>query len=120
MPAVITEIIYAPLKKITFAWTSDGAGNATETTAKSFTGVLERVVQIPDAGGTQPTSLYDIVVNDSDGADILHGLGADLSNAVATNKSNINGLGSVVNSTLSISVSAAGASKGGKTIIYLR
>jgi len=115
-----TEITHTSVKKIVFDWESAADGTATSTTTNKFTGVVERVVQIPDGGVTQPTDLYDVVVNDSDGSDILHGLGANLSNAANTYKSTKDGLGTVVLSTLSLSVSNAGATKGGKTIIYLR
>ena len=117
-----TEITYTPIKKITFDWTSDDAtGAVSSTSSQTYTGLVERAVFIPDAGGTQPTDLYDVVVNDSDGTDILHANGADLSNAATVLKSHVtDGLGAVVNSTLSLAVTNAGNSKGGKVIIYVR
>ena len=114
------EIGYTSVKKIVFDWLSDAYGNATSTSTNSFTGLLQRVVQIPDAAGTQPTDQYDVVVNDSDSVDTLHGLGANLTNAATVVKDYTDGIGAVVNSTLSLSVSNAGNAKGGKTIIYLR
>lgn len=120
--ATITEITYNSLKKITFDWTSDAAtGAADATTTSKFSGLIERVVQIPDSGGTQPDNLYDVVVNDEDGTDILHGNGANLVNTGPTLKSHVtDGLGAVVASTLTLAVTNANNSKGGKTIIYLR
>ena len=115
-----SELTVFSVKKVAFTWLSDGTGLATSTTTSPFTGMIQRVIQLPDGGGTQPTTLYDVVVNDSDGVDVLHGLGADLSNAVPTIKDYTHGVGAVVNSTLSLSVTNAGINKGGKTIIYLR
>ena len=115
-----TEITYTSVKKIEFDWTSSSGGAADATTTNSYTGLIQRVVQIPNLAGTQPTNLYDVVVNDSDGEDVLHGNGANLSNAASTVKDYTNGLGAVVNSTLTLAVTNAGDSKTGKTIIYLR
>jgi hypothetical protein len=114
-----TEIVTGvSLRKITFTWTSSAGGAADGITTAVLTGEILRVVQIPDGGATQPTDLYDVVVTDSDGADVLHGLGANLSNATATNKDS--GLGSVTNSKLTLAVTNAGNAKAGKTILYIR
>jgi hypothetical protein len=115
-----TEITYTPLKKCLFTWTSSAGGAADATSTESYTGEVVRAVHVPDAGGTQPTDLFDVVVTDSDGADVLGGTGANLSNAATTNKVAANGLGAVVNSTLTLAVTNAGSAKGGKTILFIR
>lgn len=115
-----TEVVHRSVKKIEFDWTSSSGGAADSTSTYPYTGLIERVVQIPDSGGTQPTNAYDVVVNDADGTDILHGLGANLANDSVTLKSSSDGLGAVVESKLTLAVTNAGDSKGGKTIIYLR
>ena len=89
-------------------------------TVELYTGEVLRVVQIPDGGGTQPTDLYDVVVNDGDGADVLLGLGANLGNAANTDKVAADKLGVVTNSKLTLAVTNAGNAKGGKTILYIR
>ncbi|MBI4499456.1 MAG: hypothetical protein HY689_16330 [Chloroflexi bacterium] len=116
----ITEVTYTSVRKVTLEWTSDASGNADATTTKAFTGEVVRAVQLPDSGGTQPTDLYDVTVTDSDGADVLHGLGANLSNAATTQKAQKDGLGAVAASKLTLNVSNAGSGKGGKAIVYLR
>ncbi|MDB5295812.1 MAG: hypothetical protein JWO31_1795 [Phycisphaerales bacterium] len=68
--------------RITLAWTSDDAGNATVATADDVIGVLTRVAFAPGAGGTQPTAAYDVTLTDTAGVDVLNGKGADLSNTV--------------------------------------
>lgn len=119
--ATLTEITYTSIKKCEFDWTSSAGGAADKTSEESYIGLIERAVFIPDSGGTQPTNLYDVVVNDADGTDVLHGNGANLSNAAAVLKSHVtDGLGAVVNSTLTLAVTNAGNAKGGKVILYLR
>lgn len=114
------ETRHTSVKKIEFDWTSSSGGAADSTSTHYYDGLIERVVQIPDSGGTQPTVSYDVVVNDDDGTDILHGLGANLANDAVTLKSSADGLGVVSESKLTLAVTNAGDTKGGKTIIYLR
>ncbi len=120
----ITEETYGSVKKVLFDWTSvDGggdAGKARKTTTEVYNGVLERAVFVPDSGGTQPTNLYDVTVEDEDGYDVLIGQGADLDNTGAVSKAHSNGLGAVANDKLTVSVTNAGNAKGGAVILYLR
>ncbi len=116
----LTEEIFGSVKKITFAWVSDAAGAADKATAEVYSGEILRAVQIPDGGGTQPSNLYDVVVEDDDAADVLLGLGADLGNTANTDKVAKDGLGTVSNAALTLKVTNAGNAKGGKTILYIR
>lgn len=70
-----TEVTHTGIKKVTFAWTSDAAGAADGTTTGYYTGQILRMVAAPGAGVDQPTDLYDVVVNDADGTDVLMGAG---------------------------------------------
>lgn len=115
-----TEITHQPIKKVVFTWTSSAGGAADATTAGYYTGRLIYAAQIPDSGGTQPTDAYDVTVADSDGVDLLKGLGANLSNAATTYKAESDGLGAVVESQLTLAVTNAGNAKGGKTVLYFR
>jgi hypothetical protein len=115
-----TEILYDTVRKITFTWLSSAGGAADGATTAVLTGELVRAVQIPDSGGTQPSDAYDVTVLDSDGADVLSGLGANISQSGITTKTTIDGLGAVVASALTLHVTNAGNAKGGKTILYLR
>ena len=116
----LTEEVFGSVKKITFAWVSDAAGAADKASAEVYSGEILRAVQIPDGGGTQPTNLYDVVVEDDDAADVLLGLGADLGNTANTDKVAKDGLGAVANAVLTLKVTNAGNAKGGKTILYIR
>ena len=115
-----SEVTHQPVKKIVFDWTSSAGGAADATTTGYYTGRIVYAAQVPDSGGTQPTDAYDVTVVDGGGGDLLAGLGANLSNAANTYKSDANGLGAVVESQLTLAVTNAGNAKGGKTILYIR
>jgi len=112
------------VKQIVWAWTSGTAaspaqlGGVTSATTAVLNGVIESVTQIP--GTTTPSNLYDVTITDGNSVDVITGLGANLSNAGTTYKTNKDGLGAVVNSTLTLNVSNAGSAKTGSTIITLR
>ena len=115
----VTETRKSGIYKISFDWTSSTAGAVSETTTYSYNAQVMRAIFAPDAGGTQPTDAYDVVVNDDDGYDVLHGLGANLSNAANVYKSNGDGLGCFMSSKLTLSVTNAGSEKGGIVTLYL-
>lgn len=115
-----TEERIGRIHKIKFAWTSSAGGAADAVTTYTYTGEILRAVQIPGTAGNQPTDQYDVLVNDSDSADALVGLGADLSNAANTSKTHKDGLGAVANTKLTLAVTNAGAAKSGQTIIYVK
>jgi hypothetical protein len=116
----ITEFTHTSLKKVVFDWTSADSGAADATTTAYLTGRIVYSAQIPNAGGTQPTNAYDVVVTDADAVDVLNGLGANLSNSASTFKAESDGLGAVVESQLTLAVTNAGNAKGGKTILFIR
>lgn len=60
---------------ITWTFTTDGSGNATEENEVIW-GVINRIVTIPDNVDT-PTTLWDLSIADEDGMDLLCGNGAD-------------------------------------------
>ncbi len=115
----VTELTYGPVKKITFEWTSDAAGDATLVTTKAYNGVIERFVTVPGTGGDQPADNYDVTVEDGDGVDVLMGEGANRSD---TNTEQVGraDLGVVAYSTLTLEVENAGASNTGVVHLYIR
>ena len=74
---------------------------------------------MPGTAGDQPTNLYDVVLNDEDGTDVLMGAGADRSNAT-TQQVLATSLGIVANDKLTLSVSGGGDTKKGEVYLYLR
>lgn len=123
----ITDQKHKSIRRIELDWLSDASGDVSGTDTDTVTGQILRVVFIPDSGGTQPTNLYDVVLNDADSLDVLAALGANLSNTtstqvvpVVTNGTAGNMAPMVVDSVLSLVVSNAGNAKGGKVILYVR
>lgn len=115
----LTEITHTSVKKVSFDWTSSAAGAADGASTEYYTGSIERVVTVPDSGGTQPTDQYDVTVLDDDGADVLFANGANRSN-VNTEQIAASNLGIVVNSKLTIHVTNGGNAKGGVLHLYVR
>ena len=103
----------------TIPWTSDAAGNANATTFQVTNwGRLVQVEFSPGAGGTQPTALYDIVLNDARGVDYLSGSGANLSNTVSTLVTPAAPV-LVGSATLELQVSNAGITKSGTVVVWV-
>jgi hypothetical protein len=116
----LTEVTHRSVKQIIWDWKSTDLGGVTSATSNCYTGRLLYVAQIPGLVAEQPTDQYDVTVTDANGVDILVGLGADLTNVANTYKSDVDGLGCVVESKLTLTIAAAGDEKHGKTILYIR
>lgn len=110
---------YRTVKRIYWDWLCTDAGVVTSPSLEKYSGVVFKVVTVPDGGGTAPTALYDITITDEDGVDVLCGLGADRSATATEYKSSSDGLGACVDSKLTLNVSNAGNAKGGKVFLYL-
>ena len=100
--------------KIQWTWAADGSGDADKITTDKYTGNVFLLVTNPDADA--PTDDYDIVINDSDGTDVLNGGGADRDTA---NTEQVVLFGFVHNSTLNMIVSNAGSANDGVTTLYI-
>ena len=114
------------IKKVTLDWLSAADGSCTGNT-RTLSGQILRVVFVPDSGDTQPSNLYDVLLNDADSLDVLAGLGANLSNAassqvvpVVTNGTAGNMAPMAVDGILSLAVANGGNAKGGQVILYMR
>lgn len=119
---VITEEIFGPVKKISFAWTAGTGvdeGLATKTTEKAYSGEIIRLVTVPGSDGDAPTDNYDVVINDEDTTDVLMGAGADRDTA-NTEQILASFLGCVANDKLSLSITNAGDTKKGTVYLYIR
>jgi len=113
-----TEKVYGSVKKITFAWTSDGSGDADGSTTAPLDGELVGVTTVPSVAAA-PTDNYDVVLNDADGHDVA--LGA-LANRDTANTEHVAraSLAAVAHSPLTLVVSNAGAAKQGTVVVYVR
>jgi len=114
----LSEETFSYIKKVSFAWLSDGDGKATKTTEESYTGEIIRFVTVPD-GVDAPDDNYGIVILDEDGTDVLMGAGANRDTA-NTEQVLATSLGCVANDQLFLSVTNAGAANKGTVHLYIR
>ena len=122
----VTSERIGAIRKWTLDWLSDAAG-AVDVAARSYgRGWLRQVKFEPDAAGTQPTTLYDVVLNDEGGEDVLTGTGADLSNTVGKYAVPMIGDGTTTDKLVFLDgqnydliVAAAGNAKGGLVYLYV-
>jgi hypothetical protein len=111
--------------RFTLAWLSNAAGVVTEIPVTLPPGFINQVKFIPDAGGTQPTDLYDLTLIDAitGGADHLNGLGANLSNANRLISVPQVGASAVqrifVSGDYYLTIANAGNAKGGQVILII-
>lgn len=114
-----TEERLGNVHKITFAWTSGtGAegGTASGATTYPYTGLVLRVVTVPD-GSDAPTDNYDITLTDAAGVDIAN---AQLANRDEANTEWVlTSMGAVVGDAITINVTNAGDAKAGTCIVYI-
>jgi hypothetical protein len=107
------------LHKVKFTLLSTTAGSDSEVTTEQFNDMLMRVIITPDGGGTAPSAAWDVTVTDSDGGDVLAGLGANLSETAVTYKSSNDGLGCVKSSALTCSATNMGEGKGATVTLFM-
>ena len=123
MPAVEKNdnILYKGGQSIVWTWTSDIGGAATIQTTQFYNGIPIQVIFDHNTDtGTKPTTAYDVTITNEEGYDILGGNGANLSSTGAdVYKHHSDGMGMAVYSQLTLNVSNAGASKGGKVALFL-
>lgn len=116
----ITEETFGSVKKITFDWTSSSGGAADGTTTNYYSGVVQRFVLSPEATvANQPTDLYDVTCKDDDSIDIFDSEGSNLSNSASYQVQGLGGFSTISNDKLTIHVTNAGDTKGGKVIVYI-
>lgn len=102
--------------KYSVAWTSDASGNVSANGFSVRRGRLANVKYIPGASSAQPSDLYDLTLLDADGADVVGGGGANLSNATAA----FGAPATVLEAgTLTPTIANAGNAKGGTLVLYV-
>lgn len=112
----------------TLTWVSHTDG-VVDLDTHRIVGEIQRVVFKPDGGGTQPTDLYDVLLKDASGVDVLAGQGANLSNASTTHVcpgvplkdgTTTSTRPITVAGALNLEVSNSGSGKGGTILLYVR
>jgi len=109
-----------PVAVWTWAFTTNGDGNAEEMTAHEVNGLIQRVVTVPD-GAETPSANWDLTIEDVDGADVLggHGLNRDSGDTGAIEQCVPEILLCAVASKLTFKVANGGATKEGTVRLYL-
>jgi hypothetical protein len=118
MSCTITEETQAHVKKIKFEWVSAADGTVAGTTTGVYSGLVERLVTIPD-GTDAPDDNYNVFINDEDDTDILMGAGATRDTA-NTEQVLASSLGCVANDKLALAITGAGAANAGTVIVYIK
>ena len=116
----LTEYTHNSIRMYKFTWSANGVGTASGPTLNVCDGRIQCVVQIPGTGAVIPSDNYDMVITTAQGDDVLGGQGANISNAAASYKNIKDGLGCVSGSILTLSVTNAGGTGDGVTIVYIR
>jgi hypothetical protein len=110
---------YEPVALISYAFTTDADGDASET-SETVNGQINRIVTNPASGDDKPSANWDLTILDEDGVDILGGNGAnrDAGGAAVSEQAapSVAGLG--VQSTLTFTVEAGGNTKKGVVNLY--
>ena len=130
--AIDTQIIRwldlnARTLKLTITWTSDGSGDVSEAISEANMKILigkNLAHFITDPGAIAPTDDYDFTLLDAYGVDVLGGEGADRDTAnseqgIPAIKTGIYG-DRIIDSALTFTIAAAGDTKQGTVILYLR
>jgi hypothetical protein len=128
---VTSAAVASGIDKYTLAWTSTAGGAVSGNPFDLKRGTLLQVKFVPGAGGTQPTNNYTVTLVDTDGLDVLAGVGTgvNLSNATPSLAVPYFGLAATqkysryfhdATEQLDLVVAAAGAAKTGTVLVWVR
>lgn len=106
------------MRTITVDWTSDDTTGAVSGTTRAVVGNLVRFVTDPD-GVAAPDDNYDIDLLDANGASLFGATSLLLNRDTANIEAVVPTYRIPTDSTITVSVSAAGNSKEGQLIIYI-
>lgn len=114
----LTEQNHRSVRKLVYAWTSDGSGDATATSTEAYSGKIIGFATVPD-GVAAPTDNYDVTVTDPDSFDVLAGAGADRDTANTESQFDPTALG-VADGVLVFTIANAGDTKEGVVHLWVR
>ena len=107
----------------TMDWLSDASGDVNTNTFDIAMGYIIAIKFTPDGGGTAPTALYDVTLDDSDAYDLAGALGANLSATVPSRSVPlVNTYGALFfeGGTCDLVVTNAGNAKGGIVELWVQ
>ena len=120
----LTEKTHKNVRKVTWQWTAHTDGKVATTTTnavttQAYTGMLERLVTVPD-GTTAPSDNYTVKVYDEDDVDVLMAAATANRDTATTEQVAASNLGPVAYSTLTLYVEGAGSGGKGTVHLYIR
>lgn len=129
--AVTSAEVASGITRYTLAWTSTAGGAVSGNPFSLRLGTLIQVKFVPGTGGTQPTNNYTATLVDTDGLDLLAGVGGgtNLSNVTPSLAVPYFGLAATQkysryyhdgSQVVDLVVAAAGAAKTGTVILFVR
>lgn len=104
---------------LTCDWVSESTTEVGSYTIDGIGGTLEYAAFEPGDGGSAPTNLYDAVLTDDMGVDMLAGYGANLSSTTST-AITAGRFGIYIRSPLTMSITNAGAANGGRFRLLIK
>ncbi len=116
---ITQDTITYPIQKVSWDWLSATGGAVTSAASGFFMGKIVRAILASDSGGTAPTNLYDVVIEDDDGLDVLAGAGANVTAAATVHVTDPTKVLYLRSGTLTLKVTNAGDAKGGVVTLYI-
>ena len=120
---VIESVVQRSITRLVFAWTSTAGGAVDVTTPWNFSGQILRIVTIPSSVlGTIPLPGYNVRLFDSDGANVT------LNSCLNRHQMNTQQVCPLIsdlippalaNTTLRLTIDAAGPARQGTVIVYI-
>jgi len=123
----------ASMARHVITWVSSSGGAVGPTfdsgSLKRISGVILRVIEQPDTGGTKPSDSYDVLFEDESGTDLLGGQGANVDADATidvcpglpfTDGVTTSLVPPALHDVPVLRITNAGNAKGGKLILYVR
>jgi len=116
---ITQDSVFYQIQKISWDWLSASDGTVSSAAFGAYMGKIVKAILASDSGGTAPTNLYDVTIEDEDGYDVLSGEGADVTSAATVYLVDPNKCLWVRSNSLTLKVANAGDAKGGVVTLYI-
>jgi len=116
---ITQDSVFYQIQKISWDWLSASDGTVSSAAFGAYMGKIVKAILASDSGGTAPTNLYDVTIEDEDGYDVLSGGGADVTSAATVYLVDPDKCLWVRSNSLTLKVANAGDAKGGVVTLYI-
>ena len=117
---ITQDSVFYQIQKISWDWLSASDGTVSSAAFGAYMGKIVKAILASDSGGTAPTNLYDVTIEDEDGYDVLSGEGADVTSAATVYLVDPDKCLWVRSNSLTLKVANAGDAKGGVVTLYIQ